>query len=107
MSCVPTLTTWLMRQSNEASAASRRGQPVAPVCQSAAAKRSVHRRFTAKQVRERLLSGAQGIDAQGAVSLNVGHTERRGSGTPAGWAASVTLQTALAVKPAGPPGHRW
>jgi hypothetical protein len=40
--------------------------------------------------------------------LKVGHTEaERFRQTSSVGGVSVTLQTALAVNPADPPGHRW
>ncbi|EJK91382.1 hypothetical protein UUU_14070 [Klebsiella pneumoniae subsp. pneumoniae DSM 30104 = JCM 1662 = NBRC 14940] len=105
MSCVPTLTRWSMRQSKLTRAASSRGQPVAPVCQSAAAKRSSIAVLPPNSVDRASCPAARVLTHSVWCSLNTGHTEaERFRQTSRVGGVSVTLQTALAVNPARPTG---
>ncbi|MND91249.1 hypothetical protein D3C80_833640 [compost metagenome] len=105
MSCVPTLTTWLMRQSNEASASSSFGQPVSPVCQRAAAKRSAIGVLPPNRVESGSCPALSVFTHRVRFSVNVGQTEApRFKHTSRVGGESVTLHTALAVKPACPAG---
>lgn len=95
----------LMRQSNEASAFSRRGQPVSPVCQRAAAKRSAIGVFPPNRLDKGSCPALSVLTHRVRFSLNVDQTDApRLRQTSRVGGESVTLHTALAVKPAFPAG---
>ncbi len=99
---VPTLTTADTAIKRGQRLLSDAGSPSRPSASGSGGRSSIGV-LPPKQVGEWLLSGAQGVDAQGAVSLNVGQTDApRLRHTNSVGGESVTLHTALAVKPALP-----
>src|SRR5690606_32577789 len=87
------------------SASTRRGQPVRPVCHSAAAKRSAIGVLPPKTLESDSWPAARVLTHSAWCWRKVGHTEaERLRQTSSVGGVSVTLQTALAVNPARPAG---
>ncbi len=105
MSWVPTLALWLMRQSNDTVAPSSSGEPVTPVLHCAAAKRSAMGVLPPNRLDRSRCAPARVFTQSCPLTVTMGCADAlRFRHTSSVGGSSVTLHTAVAVKPARPLG---